>query len=140
MTSSPWPPPTDPNPGYGPPGYGQAPEDNVWAVLAHLSFFVFTLLAPLVIYLVVKDDQRKPLARQHAAEALNFHLSLLIYSLVMLALFVLAIFIPSPALMWVVVAVVVIGYIAAIVLTIVAAVAAGGRRPYRYPLTIHFLR
>jgi uncharacterized Tic20 family protein len=53
-----------------PPGWQPPAEDTTWAVLAHLSFFAFGLIAPLVIYLVKKDES--PFTRHHAAEALNF--------------------------------------------------------------------
>ncbi|MBC7374589.1 MAG: DUF4870 domain-containing protein, partial [Frankiales bacterium] len=66
--------------GYGPPDYGQRPEDTTWSVLAHLSIFVLSLIGPLAIYLVYKDSS--PFTRHHAAEALNFHLTLLIATLV----------------------------------------------------------
>src|SRR3954447_12355172 len=63
-----------------PPQWQRLPEDTTWAVLAHLSFFAFGLIAPLVIYLVKKDES--PFTRHHAAEALNFHLTLLIAGIV----------------------------------------------------------
>ena len=124
------PPPGDPRqPGYGGAPYGQGPrpEDTVWSVLAHLSIFVFALLGPLVLYLVFKDTS--PMTRHHAAEALNFHLTLLIASIVATVLVVVLIgFVLLLAL-----------FVYSIVLAIVAAVAAGNRQPYRYPLTIRFV-
>ena len=128
-------PPYEPPPGYpSQPGYGGAPygpgpgpETTVWAVLAHLSFFVFALLGPLVLYLVFKDTS--PMTRHHAAEALNFHLTLLIASIVAGILVVVLVgFVLLLAL-----------FVYSIVLTIVAAVAAGNRQPYRYPLTIRLV-
>ena len=122
-----------PPPGYGPPAggspYQAPPEDTTLAVLVHLSLFVFGLLGPLVVYLISKDDPTKPMTRWHAAEALNFHLSLLIYAIVsaVLALVVVGIFM-LLALM-----------IGSVVLAIIAAVAAGKREAYRYPLTIRFV-
>ena len=129
------PPPDDgPPPGYGPtPGYGQQPPPSgepevVWAVLAHLSLFVLAGVAPLALYLVFKDSQ--PFTRQHAAEALNFHLTLLLASIV------------SGVLVVVLVGFVLLLALAlfALVASLLAAVAAANRRPYRYPLTIHFVR
>jgi uncharacterized Tic20 family protein len=122
---------TQPPPAYQPPppGYGPPVEDTTLSVLAHLSLFAFGLIGPLVLYLVVKDDASKPMTRHHAAEALNFHLSLMIYAIV------------SFVLVFVVVGIfmlIALG-IASVVLAIVAAVAAGSRQPYRYPLTIRFL-
>lgn len=102
-------------------------EDTVWAVLAHLSVFAFPFLGPLVIYLVMRDTS--PFTRYHAAEALNFHITLAIAGVVSLVLVL-----------------VVIGFflllalaIAGPVLGIVAALAAGRRQPYRYPLTLRLV-
>jgi len=96
-------------------------------VLAHLSIFVFALLGPLVIYLVFKDSS--PMTRHHAAEALNFHLTLLIASIV--AGILVIVLIGFVLLMGL--------FVYGIVMAIIAAVAAGNRQPYRYPLTIRFV-
>lgn len=114
-------------PGYA---YQAPPEDTVLSVLAHLSLFAFGLLGPLVLFLVVKDDPTKPMTRHHAAEALNFHISLFIYAIVsaILILLIIGIF------MLIALA------IASVVLAIIAAVAAGNRQPYRYPLTLRLIR
>ena len=57
-----------PPPGWNqpPPQWGWQPqgEDTTWAVLSHLSFFAFGLIAPLVIYLIKKDES--PFTRHHA--------------------------------------------------------------------------
>jgi uncharacterized Tic20 family protein len=104
-------------------------EDTTLAVLAHLSIFAFGLIGPLVLFLVVKDDPQKPMTRWHAAEALNFHLSLLIYA------------IASVVLILVLVGILMLIALAIVgpVLGIVAAVAASKREAYRYPLTIRFV-
>lgn len=140
------PPPPEPGQGYGPPppsyGYGQPPpEDNVWSVLVHLSTFVFPLLAPLILFLIVKSDPRKPMTRHHAAEALNFHLSLTLYFIVatLLAVGAIGLVATGEAAFGLAVIsglLILAVYIVSIVLTIIAAVAAGKRQPYRYPMTI----
>lgn len=115
-----------PPPGYGPPGQPRT-DDTIWGILAHLSIFVFALIAPLVIYLVFKDTST--FARHHAAEALNFHITLLIATLVSIPLVFVLIGIPL------LIAIV----IASFVFAILATIAASRREPYRYPLTIHFV-
>ena len=131
MTDVPTPPP--PPPGYQPPPPpGEAPppapgDDVVWAVLAHLSIFVLALIGPLVIYLVVGDQ--RPFAKRHALEALNFHITLTIASVVCGVLF----FLIVPLLLLVVI------WVAAVVLAIVAAVKAGNREDYRYPMTLRLV-
>jgi uncharacterized Tic20 family protein len=128
------PPPPPPPPGYGPPppgygGYGPPQEDVTLSVLAHLSLFAFGLIGPLVLWLVVKDDPAKPLTRHHAAEALNFHISLLVYGVVSLVLVLVLV----GLLLLLALAVV------SVVLAIVAAVAASRREYYRYPLTLRLV-
>jgi uncharacterized Tic20 family protein len=116
------------HPGYPPP-YPPQQEDTTLAVLVHLSFFALGLIGPLVVYLISKDDPYKPMTRYHAAEALNFHLTLLIGFFVsaILVLVLVGIVMLIALLVW------------GAVLAIVAAVAAGRREPYRYPATIRFV-
>ena len=116
MTTPPPQPPVDPR---------QA--DTTWSVLAHLSIFVLSLIGPLAIYLVYKD--RSPFTRHHAAEALNFHLTLLIATLV------------SFVLVFVVIGIVLLPAVilAGWVFGVIAAVAAGNGTLYRYPLSIRFV-
>lgn len=143
MTAATPPDPSVPSgqPAWGPPPGGQQPgspapgqwggppqpssEDRTWALLAHLSIFVLGIIGPLVIYLVKKDES--PFTRQHAAEALNFHITLLIASIVSAVLILVLIGILLLLALGV----------AAVVLAIVAAVAASKGQPYRYPLTWH---
>jgi uncharacterized Tic20 family protein len=134
VTFPPAPPPPgwQPPPGYGPPGYPPyAPplEDPTLAVLVHLSIFMFGLIGPLVVYLVTKDDPYKQMTRHHAAEALNFHITLTLAAIasVVLILVIVGIFLLIAV------------FIGGAVLAIIAAVAAGRREPYRYPLTIRFV-
>ena len=95
----------------------------LWAVVAHLSLFVLGIIGPLVVYLVHRDGS--PFVRSHAVEALNFQITLLLATLVCIPLMLVLIgFLLLPL--------VVVG---GMVLAVVAAVAAGSRKPYRYPLT-----
>jgi uncharacterized protein len=107
-----------------------------WSVAAHLSAVpvawltvgVLAFLGPLGVLLVAGD--RSPMVRAHAVEALNFTLSWLLYAVVgaVLALVLVG---------FVVLAALAVSYV---VLVIMAAVAANEMRPYRYPLTIRFVR
>jgi uncharacterized Tic20 family protein len=122
-----------PPPGWGQPGYPapqggpQSSEDTTWAVLGHLSYFVIPLIGPLIVFLVKKDTS--PFVRQHAAEALNFHITLTIA------------FIVSAVLIIVLIGFVLLAVVAVAgtVLTIIAAVAGGRGQPYRYPLTLRLV-
>lgn len=100
-------------------------NDNLWILFSHLSLlFGIGLLVPLVIYLVKKDES--PIVAYHAKEALNFHISVTIYSLVCALTCVGIVLIP------------VIG-IAAMVFSIIAAVRVSDLVPYRYPLTVRLV-
>jgi uncharacterized Tic20 family protein len=90
--------PAYPQPGYqaapgvprpGPAGYYGPPsqsDDRTWAMLAYLLTFVGGFIAPLIVYLVKKDQS--PFVRHHAAQALNLSITSAIYSI---GVFVLAI-------------------------------------------------
>ena len=105
-------------------------NDRLWIILCHLSVFIGAgLILPLVVYLVVKKEYDSPII-PHAKEALNFHISLLIYAAVGTILLVVVVGI----------AVLFLVGLAAIVLPIVAALKASNDQLYRYPLTIRFVK
>ncbi|HEV7808878.1 MAG TPA: DUF4870 domain-containing protein [Solirubrobacteraceae bacterium] len=114
-------------------------DSRTWAVVAHLSALVGMVIAmafvgPLVVYLVKKDDS---FVRRHAAEALNFTLSFLLYGIVLgIAMFVGLIFVVGIVLLPVLLALGVTWF----VFICIAAVKAGNGEEYRYPLTIRFVR
>jgi hypothetical protein len=109
-----------------------ASNDRLWSVLCHLSyFFGFALLSflfPLTVYLVMRTDS--PYVTHHAREALNFHLSLLLYCLICIPAIFIVVGIPL------LIALVITG----IVCSIVAAVKASKGTYYHYPITIRFVR
>jgi hypothetical protein len=108
-----------------------ASNDRLWSVLCHLSyFFGFALLSfifPLTVYLVMRTDS--PYVTHHAREALNFHLSLLLYVACCIPLCFIVVGIPL---------LVAIG-ITGLVCSIVAAVKASKGTYYQYPITIRFV-
>jgi hypothetical protein len=108
-------------------------EDRNWAMGAHLSAFIAAYIAlgflgPLVVLLVRGDRSR--FVRQHAVEALNFNLTVLIYIAISVILALLLIGI---------VMLVALG-ILYVVAVIMAAVRANAGEMYRYPLTIRFVK
>lgn len=111
-------------------------EERNWALFAHistLSTFVGIpgFIGPLVVWLVKKDEL--PFAAAQAKEALNFQISLFIYSIicVILILTVIGALIGFPGLIVLV--------ILEIVFTIIASVQAGEGKPYRYPMTLRLI-
>lgn len=103
-------------------------SDRVLVVLSHLSGFLGVgLLLPLIIYLVKKDDA--PEVAAQACEALNFHISIIIYAIACIPFVFVLIGIPM-----------LIGLsVASLVLSIVAAIRASENKPWRYPLTLRFV-
>src|SRR5882672_2240571 len=88
-------------------------NDKIWSILSHLSALIGVgLLLPLVVYLAMKGDS--DYVANNAKEALNFHLSLLIYTLCCIPLIFVLVGIPLLIL---------IG-LASLVLAIVAAIKA----------------
>lgn len=128
------PPPPPPPPGQAPgfgqqaQGYGQqaqapvSPSDaRMWAMFAHLGGILLFVIAPLVIYLIYKD--RDPFIRRHSTQALNFQLVIGIIELVSIPLMVIGIGILTATVAW----------IAFLVFTILAAIAANKGQEYTYP-------
>ncbi len=104
-------------------------NDKIWSILSHLSAILGVgLVLPLVVYLAMKGDSTY--VRDNAREALNFHLSLLIYGVCCIPLVFVMIGIPL---------LIIIG-ISSLILAIVAAVKASDGGCYRYPLTIRLIQ
>ena len=97
------------------------------AVLAEVLGIVTGWLGPLVIYLV--NGEKDPFVRHHSAEALNFHLTVLIGYLVSFVLvFVLVGLLLIPVL-----------FVLSLVFGIQAAMAANRGEWYRYPISIRMV-
>ena len=106
----------------------QKGSDKIWTILCHLSFYVgLPFLLPLVVYLAMRNESAY--VGENAREALNFHISLLIYSLCCVPLVFIVIGIPILVVMG----------IASLVLAVVAAVKASDGLCYRYPLTLRLV-
>lgn len=105
-----------------------ASNDRLWAVLCHISSLLGVgFVLPLVVYLVMKKDS--PFVAENAREALNFHISIFIYSLCAVPFVFILIGIPL---------LIAIG-LGALVLAILAAIKASEGGCYRYPLTIRLV-
>lgn len=100
-------------------------DEKTLALLAHVLTFIFPLLAPLIIYLIKKDEST--FVAYHARESLNFQITLII---VCFALFITVI---GIFLLWIV------GIIWTI-LVIVATVRASEGKLYKYPLSIRLIK
>ncbi len=121
-----------------PPASSAASDTTTWAMAAHLtalaSLFVgFPFIGPLIVYLAKKDN---PFVRRHAAEALNFNLSIMLYTVVLAIVTVVLMFVLVGFLL---IPLFIVLLAAWIIFVIVAAVAASRGEEYRYPLTIRFV-
>ncbi len=108
-----------------------APTGNqkIWSMLSHLSpYFGVGILLPLVVYLAMRSESEYVAC--NAKEALNFHISVLIYVICSVPLTFILIGVPL---------LIIVG-IGSLVLAIVAAVKASEGSCYRYPLTLQLVK
>lgn len=125
-------------------------DEITWAVVAHISVLVATVISvgtigwvvPLILYFAYKE--KSPFIRQASAGAFNFALMMFIVSAVAGILFVIGTFLGFllVPLVFIVLACIVWGalYIASIVIPILATIAANKGEAYKYPLTLQVLR
>ena len=125
MTDAPPPPPQSPYATVQP----LSPSDEkLWSTLTHIGGIFFSVLAPLITFLVFKD--RGAFVRHHTAQALNFQITLAIAAFVCVILsFVLIGLFLIPVLA-----------IVGILFPILAAVAANKGEWYRYPATLPLVK
>ena len=136
-------PPGEPFPGGRGPSLLTPSDETTWSTVTHLSWIAGTfvglpLLAPLVLFLVLRE--RGPFVRHHTAEALNFHLSLLVYGATVAVVggLLTAVTLGIVAPLWALAGAVLV--VAGAVLTVIAGIASSRGQWYRYPLTIRFVR
>ena len=103
-------------------------SDKLWSILSHLSFYIgLPFFLPLIVYLVMRKESAY--VSDNAREALNFHISIIVYALCCIPLTFIIIGFPLLVL---------IGA-ASFILAIVAAIKASDGGVYRYPLTIRLV-
>jgi uncharacterized Tic20 family protein len=116
-------------------------EARYWAIAAHATALIGgfmggipAFLGPLIVWLVRKDEDAW--SAGHGRNALNFNLSILAYGLGLLVIslvtFGIGLLIAIPG--WILLA---LGWFA---LTVVGAIKAANDQPWRYPLTIRFVK
>ncbi|GAA1091233.1 DUF4870 domain-containing protein [Nocardiopsis metallicus] len=123
--------------GYAPgPGFGDSSavtgqpnqDERTMGLLSHLSGILFSVLGPLVLYLIKKDES--PFVRDQTAQALNFQILLLIGYLISMVLYVILIGALLQLAFWV----------CAIVFGIMGAMAANKGEWYRYPFNVSWVK
>lgn len=103
-------------------------SDKIWSILSHLSSLLGVgFLLPLVVYLAMRKESEY--VATNAREALNFHITVLLYSLCCIPLVFILIGIPL---------LLVLGF-GFLILAIIAAIKASNGLCYRYPLTLRLV-
>lgn len=100
-------------------------EEKTMAILSHVLTIVFPILAPLIIYLIKKNESQY--IAYHAKESLNFQIT------IMILIFALIITIIGIFLVWI------IG-IVALVFVIIATIRASEGKLYRYPFALRLIK
>ena len=99
------------------------------SLLAHMVLSIIAIGIPIIMWAVKKDDS--PFLDDHGREAINFQISLAIYSVLLVPIgfctFFFGFFLYIPL------------YILAVIGMIYAAIAANRGEFYRYPMTFRFL-
>jgi uncharacterized Tic20 family protein len=114
-----------------PPPSGAAPqEDRTIALITHLSGIVAGFIVPLIMWLINKDKPEKSWLTDQSKEALNFQITLLIVYVVGVILSVILIGALINLLAW----------IACLVLSIIAGLAANKGEAYRYPFALRLIK
>ena len=109
-------------------------QDRAWIILCHLTALAVVvgipfgnIIGPLVVWLVKKEDSTAVDA--HGKEALNFQISMTIYTMLAgLSCFICIGFVLLPAML-----------IANLILVVVASIKASNGELFRYPLSIRLI-
>jgi uncharacterized Tic20 family protein len=104
-------------------------DERMWSVFAQLGPIIVGFIAPLIIWLALRDRSR--FVDQEAKESLNFQITIVIGALAIGVISVITLGIG---------AILYVAFIVAIVFMILAAVANGKGEPYRYPVNIRFVK
>jgi uncharacterized Tic20 family protein len=121
-------PPPSPPP-YEPTGPVVNSDDKNIAMLTHLSGIIFSIIVPLIVWLVHKDRADKSYLVTEAKEALNFQITVLIGYVIcwVLAFVIIGAFL-TP-LLW----------LFNLVFCIIAAIRVSSDGRYRYPFTLRLI-
>ena len=105
-----------------------SPDEKTLAILSHILALVSCFIAPLIIYLIKKDDSSY--VADHAKESLNFQITMVILYVVSCILIIVLI---GILLIWLL-------YIANLVLVIIATIKASENKIYRYPINFRLIK
>ena len=103
-------------------------DEKTMAILSHILTIVSSFIAPLIIYLIKKDES--PYVAEHAKESLNFQITLFILYIVSL---VLVLVVVGLIFLWLL-------PIAGLILVIIATIKASENKMYRYPINFRLIK
>lgn len=112
----------------------QQQDERMWAMFCHLSAFAGnivpfgSILGPLIIWSIKKEQYQS--INAHGKEALNFNISITIYTIISIILILIVVGIFMWAALW----------IFQTVMIIMASIKANNGEFFRYPLTIQFIK
>jgi len=112
-------------------------EDKTMGMLIHLLALLTGFIGVLILWLMKKDQSR--FVDHHGRESLNFMLSLLLYSICMMALLMVVGILTLGIGFFIFFPVYFLLIIGSIVLEILACMAANRGEWHRYPITIRFI-
>jgi uncharacterized Tic20 family protein len=123
------PPPPSPPPYEPVPPVSQGNDDKNLAMLTHLSGFLFSIIVPLIVWLINKDRSDKTYLVTESKEALNFQLTVLLGYVICWILTIILIGAFLHVVLW----------ILNIVFCILAAVRVSQTGSYRYPFALRLI-
>ena len=109
------------------PDYTPTSDEKTLAVLSHILTLIAPILAPLIIYLIKKDESK--FVAFHARESLNFQITIF---LAFIVCFILVFVIIGIFLLWA------LGIIS-LILVIIATVRASEGKLYKYPFSLRLI-
>ena len=107
------------------PDYTPTSDEKTMAILSHILTLVAGFLAPLIIFIIKKDESK--FVSAHSKESLNFQLTMM---LIFIGLFITVI---GILLIWLV-------GIFMLIMVIVATIRASEGKLYKYPFCIRFIK
>jgi uncharacterized Tic20 family protein len=113
-----------------------SPEVRQWAMFAHLSALAglvvggFTIVGPLIIWLVKKDESK--FIDMHGKESVNFQINVLVYYLIAVVITLVTCGLGFPVLF--------IPLLYGIIMPIIAGLKANEGKPYEYPATFRLIK
>ena len=110
------------------PAIPPTPDEKTMGILSHILCIVGWFIAPLIIYLIKKDESAY--IREQSKEALNFQLTMLIF------------FIAAWFMIFIIIGVFLMPLvgIANLVLIIIATIKASEGKLYKYPINFRFIK